>query len=280
MISKIIHQIAPKNKKLWHPVWKKCRESWEKNFSEFDFFLWSDDEDLSNFIKSNYPQYYDFYLSIDHHTMQIDIARYLIMHKYGGIYADMDMYCFKNFYNDLDINSLCLLDGNKEGDIVENALIASPPNCDFFIRCVDLSQKRFNKVQENKKKYKDNYECNEYTLEVCGPPIVSDVYYDYYEDKIIYEGNVFIMKKSLYNVPWYSYSENYKTKHMLTGVWGKETINGVLNNTKNKKIDELEDKFIDCYWHHRHINLLEFDFHKNYDIRELDEIYNNEEETK
>lgn len=259
MISKIIHQIAPENINNWHPVWKICRKTWQENFPDFQHMIWSDVNGIDQFVKENYPQYYDFYISLDLHIMKIDISRYLILHKYGGIYADMDIYCYQNFYDDLDINSICLLDGSKEGDRFENSMIAAPPNCDFFIQCAELCKERFNKIKENKIKYKNNYQCNEYELEVCGPPIISDVYCNYYEDEVLYEGSVFIMEKSLYNMPYFTYDKKYKTKHMLTGIWGNDC----------DAFSETEEEYKDGYLEFRKINIDEFDFYRNYTLEEL-----------
>lgn len=278
MISKIIHQVAPRNKDHWHPMWKMCRESWEKHFSEFEMMLWFDDDGeggIEQFVKKNYPQYYEYYKKLEYNTMQIDLARYLILHKYGGIYADMDVFCYQNFYNDLPINSLCLLAGSKEGDIVENAVIATSPNCSFFIDVVEISFDKYCNYKKNKEKYNKNYkvEKGEYILEILGPAGFSDAYYNYYEDKVLYEGEVYIMPKSLYNMPYYTYDKSYKTKHMLTGMWGTEVINDIitLSNQKNKTIT---DQFVESHMHHRGINVYEFDFYKNYEESELFENWN------
>lgn len=270
MIPKIVHQVAPRNKEYWHPMWKLCRESWEKNFSEFEMILWYDDDGVNGidkFVEENYPQYYSYYKELDHHIMQIDFARYLILHKYGGIYADMDVFCYQNFYDDLNINSLCLLEGCKEGDKVENAIIAAPPNCNFFIDVIELSFDRFYNYKSNKEKYGKTYKIEDYVLEILGPAAFSDVYYDYYEDKVLYKGEVYIMPKSLYNMPYYTYDKSYKTKHMLTGIWGRssldEKIGHVLNEDKNVK----ESIWNEHYQNFRKINLKDFDFYTQYVIK-------------
>lgn len=272
MIPKIVHQVAPRDKKCWHPMWKLCRESWEKNFSEFEMILWCDDDGINGidkFVEENYPQYYKDYNKLDKHILKLDCARYLILHKYGGIYADMDIFCYQNFYEDLNINSVCLLSGSKEGDIVENSMIASPPNCDFFIKCAELSFERFNAYKDNQKKYGSNYKINDLTLEIFGPGAFSDVYYNYYEDEVLYKDQVYIMPKSLYNMPYYTYDKSYKTKHMLTGVWGKESMKTIIDD-----FVVLEEGYINMHMNHRGFNIYEFDFYKNYERSDFFENWN------
>ena len=109
-IPKIIHQTAPADKSKWNPEWYRCQETWKKYFPEPEYkhILW-DDDDLANFIKSEYPTYYDIYTSYDKNIKRIDMARYFILYKYGGIYADMDYMCFKNFYDLVPNNKISII---------------------------------------------------------------------------------------------------------------------------------------------------------------------------
>ena len=99
-IPKIIHQTAPTNEDDWHPLWFKCRQSWKDQYPEFEHRMWNDEE-IDDLVRQHYPQYYDTYLEFPLNIMRIDFARVCILHEYGGIYADMDVYCYKNFYNEL-----------------------------------------------------------------------------------------------------------------------------------------------------------------------------------
>ena len=94
----IIHHIAPENKSSWHPLWIKCYESWKKVFgNKFEFKLWNDKEDIDRLVKNKYNKFYDIYRSFPAHIMKIDFARLCILHSYGGIYSDMDVFCYKDF---------------------------------------------------------------------------------------------------------------------------------------------------------------------------------------
>jgi len=101
LIPKIIHQTAPENISKWHPIWKFCQDSWKSNFAseEYEYKFWNDD-DNDRFIKKDFPEYYKLFCDFDKDIiLKVDFVRYAILYKYGGIYADMDFYCSKNFYN-------------------------------------------------------------------------------------------------------------------------------------------------------------------------------------
>lgn len=140
MIPKIIHQIAPIDESRWHPVWKECQQSWKDNFPNFEYVLWNDENDLRNLVKDNYPQFLREYDSWPYHIMRIDFARFCILHKYGGIYTDMDIYCYQNFYHLLNPNDVYLLEAWRElGELVQNSIMISPENHDFWMECCEES---------------------------------------------------------------------------------------------------------------------------------------------
>jgi cytoskeletal protein RodZ len=49
------------------------------------------DQQLRDLVHQNYPQFARIYDNFKHPIERVDFARYCIMHKYGGVYADMDM---------------------------------------------------------------------------------------------------------------------------------------------------------------------------------------------
>jgi mannosyltransferase OCH1-like enzyme len=100
MIPKIIHQIAPSDKTKWHPKWKECRESFKEKFSDHKIFLWYDTTPES-FAKKYYPRFYDLVKGYPFMINKLDIFRIMLLHRYGGIYADMDVECHENFYEKL-----------------------------------------------------------------------------------------------------------------------------------------------------------------------------------
>ena len=152
MIPKIIHQIAPKNTDRWHFVWDKCWPSWKSKFPLHEHILWNDDDDINNLIREMFPQYWDIYQQFPFHIMKIDFAKLCILYKYGGIYTDMDVYCFKNFES-LLTHPLCLLEyhnaerittnDNTSINDIENSIIVSEKENPFIKICIEKIVDKF-----------------------------------------------------------------------------------------------------------------------------------------
>jgi mannosyltransferase OCH1-like enzyme len=68
-------------------------ETWKSTNPEFKYYLY-DDNDCYHFIKNYYSSYLRFYESLNP-VEKADIFRYLILHKYGGVYADIDTSCLR-----------------------------------------------------------------------------------------------------------------------------------------------------------------------------------------
>ena len=104
MIPKIIHQLGPSDKSRWHPVWLRCYGSWqEQHSSDYTIKLWSDEE-ADDIVKTSYSEYLDVYKAFPFNICRIDFVRFCILHKFGGLYADLDYYCYFNFFNDACFN--------------------------------------------------------------------------------------------------------------------------------------------------------------------------------
>lgn len=230
MIPKILHQTAPEDESTWHPLWKKCQASWLENFSDFEYKLWNDDE-IDNLIQNEYPEFWDVYQEFPVHIMKIDFVRFAFMHKFGGIYADMDYYCYQNFYNDLTDTGY-IVENPYGNDPFENSLMASEPGNIFFYKCMEESQKRF---IFTKKKYDTwIHACSEISSDpyffkhrrpilvfyITGTNLISDVYREN-------ENIISTLPGYLYNNLDYSYDPMYKTKHAHSGLWGKENIEAI-----------------------------------------------------
>jgi len=243
MIPKIIHHTAPADKNQWHKIWSECRQSWKDNFSEFEFKFWND-EDIRNLVKSDYSKFLDLYDNLPHKIMRIDFSRFCMLHKYGGIYVDMDIYCYKNFYDNLIEDIYIVESWEQWGEIVQNSLMISIPNEDFWIECMKKSKQFYDDNIEVFNSYKElSYQSS---IEVCfnfaGPKLISQI-------AQYYEKEVYLLPKKLFNplvdcqFNWLiTNPENSErtfkeydnlnskeglmyTRHYLTGNWTKNLIN-------------------------------------------------------
>ena len=89
MIPQIIHQI-------WHsPEYDRgdgTPQSWKSINPDWEYRLWMD-QDLVDFFTKDYPDLLELYLSFPNNVQRADLARYVLLHRFGGVYADMDTDC-------------------------------------------------------------------------------------------------------------------------------------------------------------------------------------------
>lgn len=218
-IPKIIHQIAPQDEGLWHPVWKDCRKSWKRNFDGFEFKFWNDKEDIDGLVREHYPEYWDLYQSFPAHIMRIDLARLCMLHKYGEIYADMDVFCYRNFY-DLLIGADLFVMEAPFGDIpVENALMVSVAGNSFFMDVMKAAEENIKKsVPTLHENFADKSNREVIAFEAAGPGLI-------YETLKKHQGSYIILNGDLFNNHGMAYHPLFFTKHVLTGIWGEEGRN-------------------------------------------------------
>lgn len=168
MIPKIIHQTwkttdIPAEYKQWVNSWKKYNP-------DYQYRLWTDD-DNRNLIKEYFPDHLHFYDSLPLKIHRIDVIRYFILFKYGGVYVDLDFECFKSITPLLDGHQLVLASEpkqhcenlyNNRPHLMCNAWMASSPDNPFWIAVIQEINKRANTINS--------------VLELTGPILLDDVY--------------------------------------------------------------------------------------------------------
>jgi hypothetical protein len=271
MIPKIIHHIAPEDKSIWHLFWKKCYESWNREFPDYTFKLWNDQSDIDNLIKQEYPQYWNLYQAFPVHIMKIDFARLCILHKFGGIYADMDMYCYGKFehYLTKDIMFLENLIHEYTNAELENSLMASIPNHRLLEEIIKYVKTCFIYFRPQFKKQDTNWrsiENDKIVNNTTGSGMLSQAVKGF---KKYFDIGVF--ECELFNNRPCSYDPKFYTKHLHTSVWGVEyrknnldrllIMNGSAYLTNESNIADLESL------KHKNYQIVintEFDFYKDY----------------
>lgn len=137
-IPKIIHQTW-KTKKIPEKL-KFCVNSWKKYNPEYTYMFW-EDKDIDIFIKKKYPQYIDIYSKLKQGIQIADLFRILILHYYGGIYADIDFECLRPIdlwnINHSKINIAFEPKEHHNIDVLCNALIISPKNVNIMLEIIE-----------------------------------------------------------------------------------------------------------------------------------------------
>jgi mannosyltransferase OCH1-like enzyme len=100
--SKIIHQvwfgIIPNRKEAQKALegLKKYKDSWITKNSSWTYMCWNLDR-CRELMRHCYPQHIELYDNYPYHIQRCDAVRYFMLHRYGGLYADMDYFCNRSW---------------------------------------------------------------------------------------------------------------------------------------------------------------------------------------
>ena len=135
-IPKIIHQIwVGKTGTSVQPPerYGPYTDSLRKMNPDFKYRMWLDD-DINSLIQKDYAEFWKIYNQLPYPIMKADMARWIVLHKYGGVYSDLDFIGLKPLsglwekYPDNDIILVCepkhILSGNNK---CNNGFIQSIP---------------------------------------------------------------------------------------------------------------------------------------------------------
>ncbi|MDX8439165.1 glycosyltransferase [Mesorhizobium australafricanum] len=94
MIPKILHQ-------TWKTDTVPARyhayaESWKRHNPDWTVMFWND-RTLLEFVASHYPDFLQTFCRYEHGVLRADAGRYLLLHHFGGVYADIDCECVAPF---------------------------------------------------------------------------------------------------------------------------------------------------------------------------------------
>jgi hypothetical protein len=91
-IPRVVHQ-------TWRtadvpPEWRPLAGTWRRHHPHWEHRLWTD-ADNQRLVDDHYPEVAAQYASCSYGIQRADLARYLILHRYGGVYVDLDMECLR-----------------------------------------------------------------------------------------------------------------------------------------------------------------------------------------
>ena len=183
-IPKIIHQTwktakLPLDKDNRYEQWVN---SWKQKNPTYEYRLWTD-TDNRRLIQREFPAFLHFYDALPMKINRVDIIRYFILIKYGGVYADLDFECYKPLDELLADHSLIIAsepikhcrDIYKRERLICNAWMASIPNHPYWWAVIHEALQRIDKTYS--------------VLDLAGPFLTENVYehviatrkYDIYE---------------------------------------------------------------------------------------------------
>ncbi|KAJ3077709.1 hypothetical protein HDU99_001017 [Rhizoclosmatium hyalinum] len=235
-IPRIVHQ-SWKTYDIPKQLFGDWNQSWKKHNPEYSYILW-DDQDNHNLIKEHYPWFLSTYESYNKTISKADAARVFYMHKFGGVYADLDAVCYKNLdpllsNHHLVLASMWVPEGEEweEKNSIPNAWFASKPGHSFWMYYAHLMMEQA-AVQEG-------------TEELAGPVVLSQALYAYFESGAASLDDVFIAKPDAI----FPYSWSFSTPQYVHDVCSKQVPS--FNETKCREIvDPKSQAYSISYWSH------------------------------
>ena len=234
MIPKMIHQTwrdgnIPESMKGFQKSWKFHNPDWEYRFYT--------DEECENFVSQEYPELTEVYSGFEKQIQRIDFFRYLVIFKYGGVYADMDMECLKCFDKFLQDEILFSIETRISKSYQEqlqyaqpyqiaNCIFASEPGHWFLKKIID-------KVVDNSGSKVDHDNDVE---DITGPRMLTHLFYSLPEqeqEKVSVLSEIYWLPPTNFPNFW-PFDKNMYSRHYFLGTW-----------KENRKQKRLRQKWIE-----------------------------------
>lgn len=148
MIPKVIHQISGPSANSFI---KKCMSSWNKlEKYGYEIVVWND-ESLESFIKTNFEFALSSFVNARNHAEAADIARYLIVYKFGGFYVDWDIELFnpRKFVELRNKNKRGYLLIDPSNNTLASEHFSAPPFEEFLLRLTEDIIETYNRDERD-----------------------------------------------------------------------------------------------------------------------------------
>ena len=137
-IARYIHQ-SWKSSTL-PPRFASWARSWCECFPEWTHVLWTD-ADNERLVREHYPQFLERYRSFPREIFRVDAARAMYLHRFGGVFTDLDNVCLRPFEHLLQGHGVVFGDMDSEYGgyhhkphwlYIQNSFIYSQPGHPFW----------------------------------------------------------------------------------------------------------------------------------------------------
>lgn len=176
------------------PIMKNFSDSWIENNPEYEY-RFCDDDEVFNFIKSNFPEYLEGYKKIKYGASRADLWRYLIIYQYGGVYADLDCRCLSPLRKWIKPDSGYVTQLGVNNDLCQWLIISVPKN-PIFLRAAEKSLKNIEnkttdlefrgfELKDQKVKIRKNLPLvtiRDRVIGLAGPPVLQKAAEECFED--------------------------------------------------------------------------------------------------
>lgn len=116
-------------------LWKEGQESVKQFCKSHGWtYVCIDNNTMNEFVQTHYPEFWDTFWELPYSIERVDILKYLWLHRYGGIYMDMDFIVskeFSSYVEDLTAPLMVLSSSNME-NVITNSFIVCLPKLQLF----------------------------------------------------------------------------------------------------------------------------------------------------
>lgn len=119
-------------------------EKWKEGFESGDMLkgwklIFMTDEDNYEFVKRHYPDLLYKYESFQYNIQRVDLIRILYLHKFGGLYSDLDKVFLTDFtyFFDENMSDVFLVRSPNLHSTYTNSFMASKPKSEFWIELIN-----------------------------------------------------------------------------------------------------------------------------------------------
>lgn len=200
-IPKIIHQTWETS--VIPEKWIFSTNEWKRLHPDWVYILWTDSW-RREYISRYYPEFIEKYDNYKYPIQKADMIRYFILHDFGGLYCDLDMYPKKNIESTLTCNmNYFVLSNNRINNLLINALMISP-------RGSKIMKDVQNYLKDQKNSFFTNLSKHLTVLYTTGPVMLTEVLYNQTKEPFI------LLPRKLFN-PFSHVQQAYITDdHELT----------------------------------------------------------------
>ena len=175
-IPRKIHQVWSGIEGPYPQIFENYKNTWLRDYPSWEYILW-DQQKMNDFIIKFYPQYWEKYNDFPYNIQRWDIIRYLILYKYGGMYADLDYESLRPLDSILSDQTCCFACestyNDEKGNLLQyfnNALILSSPK-HFFIKAI------IDYIFSDKIIIRFGLSKSQYVLNTTGPLMITKLYH-------------------------------------------------------------------------------------------------------
>lgn len=123
-------------------------DSWKRHNPDWTMMFWSD-RTLLEFVAEHYSDFLPMFCHYANGVQRSDAARYMLLHHFGGVYADIDCECIASFDPIMDENRIVLCREPASHALVQaefrglpyllfNGTMASPPGHPFWMHLLSM----------------------------------------------------------------------------------------------------------------------------------------------